>query len=93
MYSWTVTAVAEGKEITSPGPSAPEMKFQVLSAADLGQINRLKQVRSHLALGLYYAKLGLIDEAEREVQTVVKENPSSSSAAKLLREIRSWRRP
>lgn len=93
MYSWTMTAVVDGKEITSPGPSTPEMKFQVLSAADLGQINRLKQVRSNLALGIYYAKVGLIDEAEREFQTVVSENPNSSTAARLLREIRSWRRP
>ena len=42
IYAWTVTAVVDGKEITSPGPSAPEMKFQVLSAANLPAIESAK---------------------------------------------------
>ncbi len=93
VYAWTVMAVVNGREMVAPGPSAPEMKFQVLSSANLRQLNQLKRVRSHLALGLFYAKVGLIDEAEREFQTLVRQNPSSAAATKLLREIRSWRSP
>lgn len=92
IYSWTVTALVDGKEVTAPGPSAPEMKFQVLSAADLGQLNRLKQVRSDLALGIFYAKVGLIAEAEREFQTVVRQNPSAPIVERLLKQIQSWRK-
>lgn len=93
IYTWTVTAVVDGMERVAPGRSVPEMKFQVLSAANLRQLNQLKRVRSHLTLGLFYAKVGLIGEAERELQTVVLLNPGCESAIKLLREIRSWRTP
>jgi len=34
IYTWTVVAIVDGKEIVSPGPSSSEMKFQGLSAAD-----------------------------------------------------------
>jgi hypothetical protein len=90
IYAWTVAAVVDGKEKISPGPSAPEMKFQILSDANLGQLNQLKQVRSHLALGVFYARTGMIAEAEREFQTVVRQNPRSEAATKLLKEIRAW---
>jgi hypothetical protein len=86
-YSWTVTAVAEGKEITSPGPSAPEMRFQILSAKDLQELNQLKQKRSHLALGIFYARVGLISDADREFQELVRLNPKSRVAQALWRNL------
>ncbi len=33
IYTWTVVAVVDGKEVVSPSPNAAEMKFQVLSAS------------------------------------------------------------
>lgn len=90
IYAWTVAAVVGGKEIISPGPSAPEMKFQILSTTDLAQLNQLKRVRSHLALGVFYARAGMIAEAEREFQTIVRQNPRSESATRLLKEVRAW---
>jgi hypothetical protein len=92
IYSWTVVAVVDGKEIVSPGPSSPELRFQVLSAAHLAQLSQLKRVRSSLALGLFYAKLGMIDEAEREFQKLVQNNPDSQHANRLLRQIQTWKR-
>jgi hypothetical protein len=93
IYAWTVTAVVDGKEITSPGPSAPEMKFQVLSARDLAQLNQLKRTRSHLALGLFYARTGLISEAAREFQVLLRKNPDSSFAKRVVAQIQSLQRP
>lgn len=92
MYSWTVTAVAEGKEITSPGPSAPEMKFQVLSLDSLQRLSQLKKSRSHLALGIFYMNVGMISEAEREFRDLAQRNPHSRLAANLLRSLRSLSR-
>lgn len=91
IYAWSVSALVDGKEITAPGPSAPEMKFQILSDANLAQLNQPKRVQSHLALGLFYAKVGLIAEAERDLEEVVRQNPSSESTRELIRQIRSWR--
>lgn len=93
IYAWTVTALVDGKEVTAPGPSAPEMKFQVLSTSSLLQLNKLRKTRSHLALGVFYARKGIIAEAEREFRILVRENPDSQPAKKLLSEIQSWQKP
>lgn len=92
IYAWTVVAVVDGKEIVSPGPSSPEMKFQVLSASSLRQLNKLKKTRSHLALGVFYAREGMIAEAKREFRILVRDNPRSQHANRLLSEIQSWQR-
>jgi hypothetical protein len=92
IYVWTVVAEVDGKEIVSPGPSAPEMKFQVLSTTGAQQLNRLKKTRSQLALGVFYAREGMIAEAQREFRMLVRDNPRSQHAYALLREIQSWQR-
>jgi hypothetical protein len=66
VYAWTVVAVIDGNEVVSPGPAAPEMKFHVLSMRSLEQLNTLKTTRSHLALGVFYANVGLTAEAQQE---------------------------
>ncbi|HYN25450.1 MAG TPA: hypothetical protein VES69_10450 [Pyrinomonadaceae bacterium] len=91
VYAWTVIAVVDRKEIVSPGPASPEMKFQILSASNLQQLNKLKKTRSHLALGVFYASAGMIAEAEREFATLVRNNPRSQHANKLIRAIQSWK--
>jgi len=88
IYSWVVIAVVDGKEIVSPGAAAPSMKFQVLSASDLQKMDQLKRTRSHLVLGVFYAKAGLLAEAEGEFQELVRLNPDDNVAMKLLRSVR-----
>jgi hypothetical protein len=88
IYSWVVIAVVDGKEIVSPGAAASAMKFQVLSANDLQKLDRLKRTRSHLVLGVFYAKVGLLAEAEREFQELVRLNPDDKVAMKLLHSVR-----
>ena len=89
VFSWVVTAVVDGKEIVSPAASAPEMKFAVLSTKDAQELTRLKKTGSHLALGVFYARAGLLSEAEREFQQLVRLNPQSQLPRKLLRSVRS----
>ena len=91
VFSWVVTAIVDGKEIVSPAASAPEMKFAVLSTKDAQELTQLKKTRSHLALGVFYARAGLLTEAEREFQQLVRLNPQSQLPAKLLRSVRSLR--
>ena len=90
IYVWTVIAVVDGKEIVSPGPSSAEMKFQVLSTSSLLQLNKLRKTRSHLALGVFYARKGMIAEAEREFRILVMNNPDSQHAKRLLSQVQSW---
>lgn len=91
IYAWTVVAVVEGREIVSPAPSSAEMKFRVLAASKLQQLNFLRKTRSHLALGVFFAREGMIAEAEREFQLLLRDNPGSRGAKKLLAEIRAWK--
>ena len=91
-YVWTVVAVVDGKEIAAPGPSAPEMKFQVLSEGNLQQLTQLKKTGSNLALGVFYSRAGMIPGAEREFDALVRENPGSVVAKKLLVGVQSWQK-
>ncbi len=92
IYVWTVVAVVDGKEIASPGSFAPEMKFQILSARNLQQLTQLKKTGSNLALGVFYSREGMIPGAEREFQALVRENPGSVVAKRLLVGVQSWQK-
>jgi hypothetical protein len=47
---------------------------------------------SHLVLGILYAQSGLIDNAEQEFESLIRVNPKSNIAQKLLASLRSYRR-
>ncbi|MGI8641740.1 MAG: hypothetical protein ACR2MG_17570 [Pyrinomonadaceae bacterium] len=88
-YSWQVTATkADGSETVSPSAPAPQARFRVLDQKTTDDLNKLEKTKSHLALGVLYATAGLIEEARREFQVLVKENPKSALARKLLAGVR-----
>jgi hypothetical protein len=92
IYSWAVSAIVNGQTITSPAPTAPEMKFKILEASKMRQLEQLRGLGfSHLALGVFYAREGMLAEAEREFQALVNGNPGSQIAASLLRAVQAWR--
>jgi hypothetical protein len=92
IYSWTVTAIVNGQTITSPAPTAPEMKFKILDVSKMRQLDQLKRrAPSHLAFGVFYAREGMLVEAEREFQALVNDNPDSQIAVNLLRAVQAWR--
>ena len=66
------------------------MKFKVLSESSLRELEQIKQARSHLALGVFYANEGMLTEAEREFQILVGDNPRVPVLKKLLTQIQSW---
>jgi hypothetical protein len=92
IFSWVVTALVDGKKVVSPSASAPEIKFAVLSTADFQELSHLKKSNSHLALGVFYARVGLLSEAEREFEDLVKLNPQSELPRKLLHSVRTIRK-
>lgn len=92
VYTWAIIAKVKGSDIIVPAASQPEMKFKVLSAEVLRDLTILRNsTRSHLALGIYYARAGMLEEAAREFKELVKQNPRSPTALKLLRSIQSGR--
>jgi hypothetical protein len=94
VYSWQVVALKDGKEVIAPAPPAPEAKFKVLDRASESELQRAEQAggTSHLVRGIAYAKAGLLVDSEREFQALLKANPQSEIARKLLNRVRALRR-
>jgi hypothetical protein len=91
-YTWVVSAITEKGELTVPASSEPERKFKVLGERDFNALIKLKRhTSSHMMLGLFYVRSGLVFEAEKELQLLANENANSTFAAKLLDQVRSWR--
>jgi hypothetical protein len=90
-YSWQISALKDGKTIVSPKPPLPEARFRILDQGAVVALAKLKKSagNSHLVMGVFYWKHGLIEESEREFQALAKANPHSTAAAELLASIRS----
>jgi anti-sigma factor RsiW len=86
VYRWQVTAIRGNEEITSPLPTAPEAKFKLLGKDKIERLTSLKRryPKSHLALAIAYTQEGLLDDAETELRALLKRNPKSEVAKKLL---------
>ena len=93
-YSWQVSALKDGETVVSPKPPLPEARFRILDQRAVAALAKLKASAgsSHLAMGVFYWKHGLIEKSEREFQALAKANPNSTAVAELLASIRSLRR-
>lgn len=86
VYTWVIRALdGEGKSSTS------QAKFMLLSDEKMTELTGLRGITQfHLTLGVFYAREGMVTEAEREFQALANENPRSATARRLLRQLRSW---
>lgn len=91
VYTWTVTALQDGKEITAP--AAPRRaEFKMLGKTELAKLERrISGVASRAARGTLYAEAGLLADAESEFKTYLSRNPTDERVRKLLQTIKSWR--
>jgi hypothetical protein len=90
IYYWQVKAVKDGREFKSPRRPSPQAKFRVLDASKAGELAQARRAygSSHLTLGLLNAQAGLLDEAELEFRALLKANPDSALAHRLLKQAR-----
>lgn len=89
MYTWTVRAIHEEQAATALPPTG---RFKVLGAIEAQELVRLKQQsQSHLVLGLFYVRAGMLPEAKQELKSLANKNPDSPLARKLLRAVQNWR--
>lgn len=93
-YSWQISALKDGTTVVSPKPPLPEARFRILAQDAVVALAKLKESagNSHLAMGVFYWKHGLLKESEREFQALAKANPNSTAVTELLASIRSIRR-
>ena len=89
VYTWQVVTAVDGKQVVLPPAAASRARFKVLDEPALADLERLERAteKSHLALGLVYARNGLLNDARREFQALVDANRDSAVAKKLLRSL------
>ena len=93
VYTWIVTALRDGQEVSAPGSPA-RAEFKVLDNFELAELNRqLSKTRSHAARGVLYAEAGLLDDAEKAFQVHLDLRPTDERVRDLLRTVQSWRHP
>jgi hypothetical protein len=78
LYEWQVSAKSGDKNYLGFG------KFYIVSQADE---NKIRAAKDQLQRGKAFAEAGLIDDAKREFQQYLKQNPDSQSAKKLLQQL------
>jgi predicted Zn-dependent protease len=90
IYTWTIRAVnkeGDASSVVSQG------KFRVLSQDKVRELNQLKtSSQSHFAIGLFYAREGMVADAEREFRVLLKANPNSPVLKKLIKDVGSWQK-
>jgi hypothetical protein len=94
-YSWQISAASkDGKTVVSPKPPLPEARFRVLDQPAVAALANLRASAgsSHLVMGVFYWKHGLLEESEREFQALAKANPNSTVVAELLASISATKR-
>ena len=89
-YVWQVRAVKDGREVVAPPPAASRVRFRVLEQAKVEEVERARRshTKSHLVMGLTYAESGLLDEAAREFDALLRSNPKSPIARRLRQSVR-----
>ncbi|HEX7150267.1 MAG TPA: hypothetical protein VF618_02180 [Thermoanaerobaculia bacterium] len=75
-YAWQVAAQTAAGRVVAPGRGAPEARFHVAAQAEAGGSSALER-------GIALARLGALDDAERELQR--------AGALELLAQVRGWR--
>jgi len=85
--TWQVEVRRKGRTEIIPAPPRPPAMFRIIddaTARNLADAAR-RHPGDHLLLGVLYARAGLQEQAERELQAT-----SSAGAARLLDQIRRW---
>jgi hypothetical protein len=89
VFKWTVVAVIDQKEVISPSPSEPEIRFAVLSEKEKTELDDVNRSQSHLARGVFFARAGLLAQAEGELEKLAQLNPQSPVPRKLLKSLQA----
>lgn len=90
-YAWQVQAYRDGKQTGL----SEEGRFALLEKEKAETLERARRESKDdpLRMGLLYAKMGLLSEAERAFKTLCERNPKSEDARKLLEQVRELRTP
>jgi hypothetical protein len=93
-YTWRVSAPADaappaapdGGRAIAPAAAIGAARFHVLDKDEAAALDRLLRSSggSALAAGVFYARAGLLDDAEKELRAVLDANPDSPIAKSIV---------
>jgi len=84
VYLWQVTAYRDKERIEFEQNRIG--KFKVVSVDKLNQVEiARKKYTSHLALAVFYIKVGLLDDARSEMRKLISRNPNSKLLKRIYR--------
>jgi hypothetical protein len=84
-YVWQVQASIGKQVLIAPAPPEPPATFIVLNAVDAERLAGAPE--SRLVRAILYANAGVLDEAERELNELRKQNPGSEPVRELVAEL------
>jgi hypothetical protein len=94
-YSWVLTATLDGRKVSHPSPTESENRFSIVSTHVFEELRKIEIVlgpNSPLALGIIYAREGLISSAEASfVEASKRGQVERRKALDLLAKVRAWR--
>jgi hypothetical protein len=100
-YAWKVTALKEGGNVWSNKPEdvggrtgrLSEAEFKVMEGSAAAMLRSARgKYKSRLLAAIIYAQSSMPEQAEQELQALLRDNPRSAVVQKLLSELRSQRR-
>jgi hypothetical protein len=93
IYLWQVRAVMDGADRVLLTDRRPDARFRIIKQVELERLERVEAAdnQSHLALGALYLQAGLLNEAEREFDSLARLNPGSILVDRLARGVKSLR--
>jgi anti-sigma factor RsiW len=91
IYTWQVRATKGGAEIRLPASDMPDAKFKILEQSRAQTLDGTRRTYgdSHLVMGILYADAGLLDDAQRELEALVRANSQSIVAGRLLASLKA----
>lgn len=89
VYGWQLTINKGGQESILPSTTEPRLRFRVIERKHAAALQRGRRELggSHLLLGLFYSRAGMLKEAETEFRQLLIANPNSTQAQFLLQQI------
>lgn len=89
VYGWQLTINKGTQESVLPSATEPRLRFRVIERKHAAALQRGRRELggSHLLMGLFYSRAGMLKEAETEFRQLLTANPNSAQAQFLLQQI------
>ena len=89
-YQWQITVTGRVGKMTLPPASEAPPRFRILDASSADRVRMLARTKAgdHLLLGVEFGRAGLLEDAHRELEEAIRQNPGRKEIRRLLESLR-----